>query len=245
MIYTKITVLLFISFACIACSNKEKNYIELGKHPINIPKREDNTLPIVYVSFIYTTKPSKANGFDNKDQMIKEINILNQYFVDENNQKIFRFKPYRYYSYANFSKRNCDLAYRLNQPRKIITESIPNSVKRCFPERKSKEIFFIIYDAYNEKLKYRDVTSWGFRNMGQPFILIDWQRLNYNIQAATPHEMGHAFGLKHFCTPGAKLSDSTNIMSSSDCKLGNGGQRNIGFNHVQISTILNYYQNFR
>ncbi|NAR51435.1 metalloprotease [Acinetobacter haemolyticus] len=241
MAYKKITTLFMISVVCVACSTKEKSYVELEKHPIKLHKEEESTLPVVYVSFVYTTNTPKAREYDNRNQMLKEINILNQYFVDENNQKIFRFKPYRYFSYENFNKRNCDLAYQLNQPRKIITENIPAAVKRCFPERRSKEVFFIIYDSYSDRLKFRDVTSWGFRNTGQPFILIDWQRLNYNIQAATPHEMGHAFGLKHVCAPGAKLKDSTNIMTSADCKLGSGGQRNIGFNREQLSTIMDYY----
>ncbi|ENU31281.1 MULTISPECIES: hypothetical protein [unclassified Acinetobacter] len=242
MSYKKITTFILLSFICVACSTPEKKYIALESYPSKVLKEEDHTLPVVYVSFVYTTNTPKAKEFDNKNQMLREISILNQYFVDENNQKIFRFKPYRYYSYQNFSQRKCDLAYQLNQPRSLVTENIPDAVKRCFPHRKEKEVLFIIYDSYNEKFKYRDVTSWGFRNGGQPFILIDWQRLNYRIQAATPHEMGHAFGLRHVCAPGAKLKDSTNIMTSADCKLGSGGQRNIGFNREQVSTILEYYQ---
>ncbi|WP_228272700.1 hypothetical protein [Acinetobacter haemolyticus] len=102
MAYKKITTLFMISVVCVACSTKEKSYVELEKHPIKLHKEEESTLPVVYVSFVYTTNTPKAREYDNRNQMLKEINILNQYFVDENNQKIFRFKPYRYFSYENF-----------------------------------------------------------------------------------------------------------------------------------------------
>lgn len=66
-----------------------KSYVELEKHPIKLHKEEESTLPVVYVSFVYTTNTPKAREYDNRNQMLKEINILNQYFVDENNQKSF------------------------------------------------------------------------------------------------------------------------------------------------------------
>lgn len=102
-------------------------------------------------------------------------------------------------------------------------------------------MLFIIYDSYTEKLKYNDITSWGFRNQGRPFVLIDWERLNYQTQSATPHEMGHAFGLKHVCSPHATKKTPTNIMSSYDCGLGSGGLSNLGFNREQYSKIMESY----
>ncbi|MDM1019362.1 metalloprotease [Acinetobacter sp. VNK23] len=226
---------------CISCSTSNKNYTELERYSTPPRPEENLNLPVVHVSFVFTTNNPKAREFDHTAQMMKEIQILNQYFVDENNNKIFRFKPYRYYSYQNFSKRRCDLANLLNQPQPIVTDRIPAAVKQCFPRRKHKEVLFIIYDSYTEKLKYNDITSWGFRNQGQPFILIDWERLNYQTQAATPHEMGHAFGLKHVCSPNATKKTPTNIMSSYDCGLGSGGLRNLGFNREQYSKIMESY----
>ncbi len=201
-------------------------------------------LPVVNVSFVYTTNRPEAKVFDTRLQMYKELEILNRYFLDEDNQKIFKFKINHYYSYQDFSKRKCELANRLNQPTALIPDNIPGAVKSCFPKRKSKEVLFIIYDAYNQKLKYNDITSWGFRNQGQPFILIDWERLNYQTQAASIHEMGHAFGLGHVCAPRAKKSTPTNIMTSYDCKLGSGGLRNLGFTSEQLNTILQNYAKY-
>ncbi len=212
--------------------------------PYTYPSDTPDDLPVVNVSFVFTTNRPEAQRFDHKKQMNKELAILNQYFVDENNRKIFRFKMHRYYSYQDFSKRKCDLANHLNQPKSLMADNIPAAVQNCFPRRKSKEVLFFIYDAYGDKLKYADITSWGFRNRGQPFILIDWERLNYQIQAASVHEMGHAFGLGHVCTPNATKATPTNIMSSYDCKLGSGGRRNLGFTREQLSIMLNNYNRY-
>ncbi len=38
--------------------------------------------------------------------MQKEIEILNRYFLDENDNKIFKFKMNHYYSYRDFTKGN-------------------------------------------------------------------------------------------------------------------------------------------
>lgn len=239
----KITLLTLSSlFFLNSCTTQNKPTVKIS--PYKYQADSEGRLPVVYVSFIFTINRPQAKILDTRLQMYKELEILNRYFLDENNQKIFKFKINHYYSYHDFTKRKCDLANQINQPTTIVTDHIPNAVRTCFPRRKSKEVLFIIYDAYNEKLKYSDVTSWGFRNQGQPFILIDWQRLNYQTQAATVHEMGHAFGLGHVCTPKATKTTPTNIMSSYDCKLGSGGLRNLGFNDEQLKIILDNYKKY-
>ena len=232
---------LFCSFLMTSCSIQKQSPIKI--HPYQ-KANDSEHLPVVNVSFVFTINRPQAKALDTQIQMYKELNLLNRYFVDEHNHKIFKFKMNRYYSFQDFKKRQCDLANRLNQPRPLIEESIPHAVKSCFPHRKTKEVFFIIYDAYNTKLKYSDITSLGFRNHGQPFILIDWQRLNYQTQSAEVHEMGHAFGLGHVCAPHATKQTPTNIMASYDCGKGSGGLRNLGFNAQQLQTILKNYQQY-
>lgn len=225
----------------LSCSTKQSSHIQIT--PYRYPIDSKDHLPIVYVSFIFTINRPQAKLLDTQLQMYKELEILNHYFVDEKNQKIFKFKINHYLSYQDFTKKKCDLTNQLNQPSPLITENLPNAIDTCFPHRKSKEVLFIIYDSYTEKLKYSDITSWGFRNQGRPFILIDWERLNYQTQAASIHEMGHAFGLGHVCAPDATKTTPTNIMTSYDCKLGSGGLRNLGFTAEQLSIILdNYYK---
>lgn len=238
--------LLFVSILSIAitasCSPSKKPPIKIT--PYKYKTDSSDHLPIIYVTFVYTINRPQAKIFDTKAQMQKEIEILNRYFLDENNNKIFKFKMNHYYSYLDFTKRKCDLASKLNQPMDLVTENVPSAVKDCFPKRKSKEVLFIIYDSYSPKLKYSDITSWGFRNQGRPFILIDWERLNYQTQAASIHEMGHAFGLNHVCAPNAKKTTPTNIMTSYDCKLGSGGLRNLGFTSEQLNIILDNYSKY-
>ncbi|MCH7315485.1 metalloprotease [Acinetobacter sp. ANC 3882] len=237
----KITALTLLCLIFSASCTTQKPPVKLPPYQYSL---DANDLPVVNVSFIVTSKRPEIKALDNKTQIYKELAILNRYFVDENNQKIFKFKIHRYYSYQDFNKRKCDLANQLNQPTTLIPDNLPSSVKSCFPRRKSKEVLFIIYDSYGEKLKYADITSWGFRNQGQPFILIDWERLNYQTQAASVHEMGHAFGLGHVCSPKATKTTPTNIMSSYDCRLGSGGLRNLGFTREQLNIMLNNYNQY-
>ena len=104
--------------------------------------------------------------------------------------------------------------------------------------RDKKAINFYIYDSYNSTSKYDDITSHGKRNSNWPYVLIDWQRLNNNIQNPEPHEMGHAFGLYHVAVPGAKMDSPTNIMASIGYGFGSGGRRNIGFTEAQEAIII-------
>jgi hypothetical protein len=46
-----------------------------------------NPTPKVYVNFIFATNYFQAKQFENKQQMLKEIEILNKYFVTDKNKK--------------------------------------------------------------------------------------------------------------------------------------------------------------
>jgi hypothetical protein len=103
-----------------------------------------------------------------------------------------------------------------------------------------KAVNVYVYDSYSVAYGDNDITSHGIHNSGQPLVLLDWQRLDHTTQSPEEHEFGHVFGLIHVCVPGATLNTSTNIMASADCGLGSGGQRNIGFDASQLSTIGRY-----
>lgn len=193
----------------------------------------------IQVNFVFASSNQRAQIFDNKNQMDKELKILNRYFVDENNNPLFNFKFGTYTNWSAFVKKGCVLAKQLNQEKNLDINQLKKNVNNCFKIKRG-EVYFIIYDAYNHVNGWKDATGWGFNNAGKRFILIDWMRLNYKHQAPSPHEMGHAFGLEHVCVPNAKFKDATNIMASSSCGKGSGGQRNIGFSPQQVQTI---YQN--
>lgn len=235
----KILLLISGTLLCVSCTTRP---------PLQKPdllEEPGNNRPVVPVTFVFTTNNPSAAQFDNFTQMRKEISILNKYYLDDQGKKIFNFKLNRYIPYEEFSKLHCDLKQQINQPYPISTETTPASVNTCFPKRTaSKEVIIFIYDAYSTKWKFKDVTSRAFRNNGKPFILLDWNRLNYNIQAGSVHEMGHVFGLKHVCAPKATKRTPTNIMASAECKLGSGGLRNLGFTPVQLQTILSTYKQY-
>ncbi len=235
----KILLLISGTLLCVSCTTRP---------PLQKPdllEEPGNNRPVVPVTFVFTTNNPSAAQFDNFTQMRKEISILNKYYLDDQGKKIFNFKLNRYIPYEEFSKLHCDLKQQINQPYPISTETIPASVNTCFPKRTaSKEVIVFIYDAYSTKWKFKDVTSRAFRNNGKPFILLDWNRLNYNIQAGSVHEMGHVFGLKHVCAPKATKRTPTNIMTSAECKLGSGGLRNLGFTPAQLQTILTTYNQY-
>ncbi|EXE86860.1 putative metalloprotease [Acinetobacter baumannii 532279] len=235
----KILLLISGTLLCVSCTTRP---------PLQKPdllEEPGNNRPVVPVTFVFTTNNPSVAQFDNFTQMRKEISILNKYYLDDQGKKIFNFKLNRYIPYEEFSKLHCDLKQQINQPYPISTETIPASVNTCFPKRTaSKEVIVFIYDAYSTKWKFKDVTSRAFRNNGKPFILLDWNRLNYNIQAGSVHEMGHVFGLKHVCAPKATKRTPTNIMTSAECKLGSGGLRNLGFTPAQLQTILSTYNQY-
>lgn len=201
-------------------------------------------LPIVKVNFVFATNQVEAQKFDNLDQIKKEVDILNRYFVTDKKQPIFKFELDRYISYKQFEKMQCNLRTELEKPKVVDRSDVLQQFQQCFnSEKPVPEIYVFIFDGYNSKLGFKAADSWGFHNSGRPVVLLDWERLNYNVQAALPHEMGHAFGLRHVCIKGAKFKDATNLMASKGGCDGSGGQRNIGFNSHQVKIILKYYAN--
>lgn len=106
--------------------------------------------------------------------------------------------------------------------------------------RDKKAINFYIVDSFTQKEGFKDVTSHGRRNSNRPYVLIDWQRLDNNVQNPEVHEMGHAFGLEHVAVPGATGKTSTNIMCSAGEGAGSGGLRDLGFTPAQSALILRH-----
>lgn len=105
---------------CVSCTTRPP--LPLGE----APKVPTDDRPIVPVTFVFTTNALESTKFDNLQQMRKEIKILNKYYVDDKNNKIFKFKLNRYIPYTEFSKLRCDLKQQINQP-------YPISLKQFLP----------------------------------------------------------------------------------------------------------------
>lgn len=222
------------------------NIKKLATIPLLLIGEYAMALPIVQVNFIFATPHVEAQKFDNPSQIKKEVDILNRYFVTEKNQPIFKFELNKYIPYQKFKQLNCKLSHLLESPKPMERPALIKIFRQCFPSKsKEAEIYIFIFDSYSSKSGFKAADSWGFHNNGRPIILLDWERLNYNIQAALPHEMGHAFGLRHVCVKGAKFKDTTNLMASKGGCDGSGGQRNIGFNDQQIQIIKEHYQKLK
>ncbi|RZF55628.1 hypothetical protein EXE30_02135 [Acinetobacter halotolerans] len=188
---------------------------------------------------VLTSNPS-AHLVATLSQFQEEVNILNTYFVKEDRSPIikFRFKSASFYNdIKNSTCSFIELGDTMNQN---DTDWATHFNSCNDPLVKNKNALnFYIFDSYNENYGYNHKDGFGKRNSNRPFIVLDWQRLNHNIQAPEEHEMGHAFGLSHFCALGASPTSSTNIMSSS-CQGGSTGKRDIGFNNEQVNIIMYY-----
>jgi hypothetical protein len=192
-------------------------------------------IPEVNLSFVFAVPPNIIEENQYRQIAQRETQILNQYFITQDRQPIFKFKLKNYIGHTQFNKMNCKLSQRLIARLPISGDDAKKEFKQCFKHANSVYVF--VYDAYNAEIGFKDGTSWGFNNNNQPFILLDWERLNYRNQAALPHEMGHVFGLRHICIPKAKRRDSTNLMASAGNCDGSGGKRDIGFNDDQLKII--------
>lgn len=195
----------------------------------------------IQVNFVVSSNKPEVIQYQSSRYFKQQIKILNQYFLDENDEKIFKFYLGNTISYKSFTKRNCDFQTMLNKAEVFIVKNLAPSFNRCLPQEKSNQVFVFVYDSYANHNRFADTTSWGFYNKGKPFILLDWKRFDLGKNSAILHEMGHAMGLNHVCIPGAKRQDSTNRMASGQCGKGSMGLRNLGFTPAQIGKM---YQNY-
>jgi len=195
--------------------------------------------PVIDLHFCVITGNPDAQDKASIAQLKKEVDILNNTFVTLAGEPIvrFRFKSASLYNeIRNLGSPFVALGdskepYSSNGYAKLFNKCQHRRVRDPFA------INFYVYDSYNPKYGFQDKTSHGKRNSNRPYVLIDWQRLNNNIQNPEPHEMGHAFGLYHVAVPGSISTTPTNIMCSAGLRFGSGGLRNLGFTEAQTAII--------
>lgn len=200
------------------------------------------------VHFTVLTSDASAIAKATKEQMKKEVTILNDYFVSKSRGKIVTFTFKSASLYADIQNSSCDLVRMSNDGRAYDSGAWEAAIDACSDPKvvDPNAINFFVYDNFVGG--YGDTTSRGKLNSHHPYVLIDWQRLEHINQSPEEHEMGHAFGLDHVCNPTATSTTSTNIMASSgdypdangnmvDCP-GSGGLRDIGFRQPQVDIIV-------
>lgn len=194
------------------------------------------------VHFVVLTGNPEAHRVATVEQLRREVDILNRFFVTERREPLVRFRFKSAVTHGEARDSACALREVGDQARPLDTDHVARLFNACDDPRirDGAAINFYVYDAYAPGPGFRDATGHGRRNGNRPFVFLDWRRLNHGDQAAEEHEMGHAFGLGHECVPGATRGTSTNIMASADCGKGGGGLRDLGFNGQQAATILQY-----
>lgn len=197
-------------------------------------------LQIFDVNFVVLTKRAEAMARATPEQMRREADILNTYFIGEDGKNPVRFHFKNVVYAQQLGETVCGDLLEMGDIAKVYDHLDFKARYDACGDRRLVDpgaINFYVYDSYKTRYGFADVTSHGHNHGGRPFLLIDWERLDHRLQSPEEHEMGHAFGLPHVCAPGAKLDTSTNIMASHDCGRGSGGRRDIPFNAEQLETI--------
>jgi len=208
----------------------------------------DTTYETFDIHFVILTSNPSAQMVATLNQMQEEVNILNNYFVKEDRSPVvkFRFKSVSFYNDVKNS--TCLFVSTVNSATPYDSDGWATLFNNCNdPKVRDKNALnFYVYDGYSEANGFNEADSHGKRNSNRQYVMLDWQRINHNIQSpekhevghafGLEHEVGHAFGLEHVCAPGATYNTSTNIMTTV-CIGSSGGKRDIGFNAAQRKLV--------
>lgn len=197
-------------------------------------------LPVFDIHFCVLANSLEAKKKCTLKQLKREVLILNKTFKTLGNKSLVNFRYKSASFYEDIKPFHSELELMTNNSRPFDSNKFNEYFNQCKnPKLRDRQsINFYIYDSYNSKAGYDDITSHGRRNSNRPYILIDWKRLNNNVQNPSAHEMGHAFGLGHVAVPGATIKTGTNIMGSTQYGFGSGGNRRLGFTESQVAIIL-------
>lgn len=220
----------------------------------------DFTFPI---NFVVVTNNGSAQRFTSYRAMQEIVFTLNLYFAAQDSRithrkkKLVNFELKSYTNYNTAAGIGGRLFNTLSRNSRYLGDVIqdqfnsePNTVMRD-PEA----LNIYIYDSGQDGDLGENRDGHGRFNNGEPYILLDYHRINKRINAAEEHEMGHAFGLTHICNSMIKdKTQSSNIMTSQNkypcaggivpdsemcqCEAGKTGKRDIGFTPEQAKVIL-------
>ncbi|HBJ33502.1 MAG TPA: hypothetical protein DDZ51_01835 [Planctomycetaceae bacterium] len=190
--------------------------------------------------FCVLTANPKTHSLATREQCEREVEILNATFrtLDGFQPAVFSFSGYTDYLKAKGTASTLlTIGDRQEEyDTEVFAQAFNDVIDPVMRDKRAINIYIV--DSYSPKEGFADITSHGKRNSNRPFVLLDWERLNNNVQNAQAHEMGHAFGLGHVGVPFATLRTSTNIMTSAAEEFGSGGLRDLGFTPSQTAVIL-------
>lgn len=199
-------------------------------------------VPVFFIHFAVITKNPRAHRAATPQQLQKEVDILNRYFVARDRTRIVEFRFKSASLYDDLKKSRCRFLTLGDTTAAYDSDAWAALFNRCDDPavRDPRAINVYSVDSYSERDGFRDDTCHGKRNGNRPYLLLDWERLDHRKQSPEEHEMGHAFGLDHVTVHGASLETSTNIMARAESDTESGGKRDIGFDAEQVATIKKF-----
>jgi hypothetical protein len=194
--------------------------------------------------FCVLTKNPAAHRVATAEQCRKECDILNATFRTRDGRQLVKFEFKSFSAYTDIKGSTSALIRIGDSTQPFDTDAVMRDFNNTNDRRVRDPgaINVYVYDAYNPRAKFADLTSHGKRNSNRPYVLLDWERLDNKVQNAEAHEMGHAFGLEHVGVPNATGKTPSNIMTSAEENFGSGGLRNLGFSEAQTAVILFHAQ---
>jgi hypothetical protein len=201
---------------------------------------EEKSLLTFPLHFCVLTRNAGAQRVATLEQCRKETDILNSTFRTREGRQLVRFTFKGYSSHADIKGSSSALLRAGDSTQSFDSDSVMRDFNATNDRRVRDPgaINVYVFDSYNVRAKFGDLTSHGKRNSNRPYVLLDWERLDNKVQNAEAHEMGHAFGLEHVGVPNAAGKTPSNIMTSAEENFGSGGLRNLGFTEAQTAVIL-------
>lgn len=207
------------------------------------PQPAPENLPEFPLHFCVLTRNPAARKAT-REQCLKEVELLNAGFRQADGQPLVKFRLESFSAYSDIQASTSPLLEFGDSKNPYSSANVVRAFNATNDPavRNPRAINVYIFDSYSPRVQFADKTSHGTRNSNRPYVLLDWERLDGDIQNPLPHEMGHAFGLGHVGVPGARGDTSTNIMASSGESFGSGGKRDLGFTESQAALILYHAQ---
>lgn len=194
-------------------------------------------LPRIPIHFVVLSSSSDVHQFVTSKQLEKEIEILNNNFVKENGDKLFRFYRKSVSFYSDIAKSGCKFL-RLGDHHKKPSPSDMELFYNC-DDKRVRDPGAINFYIFKSDYEGSTLAKNSYAGSAEPLLMINWERMLTRYKAAQEHEMGHVFGLEHIKACGSTKVTNTNIMATSDdtCE-GDGGNRSVGFYDDQARVIM-------